>query len=142
MSKTRQTLCVNCHNQFTVEGHAWNKKYCSDKCEKEYRGYQGAYRGMATSTVGTIAELMVAIDLFKRGYSIFKALSPSCFCDLLAAKNGKILKIEVKTGYRNNKGDYGYGRARLEKRENYDILAIVVHSNNEINYLVGLELLE
>lgn len=43
--------------------------------------------------------MRVAADLMKQGYSVFRALSPACFCDLIAVKRDKVMQIEVRTGY-------------------------------------------
>lgn len=50
-----------------------------------------------TSTTGAIGELQVAVDLLRLGYQVFRAMSPSCPCDLVVMKNGKAVRVEVKT---------------------------------------------
>ena len=70
-----------------------------------YRRYNPARAvGLPTATVGAISELRVAIDLFEKGYEVFRALSPTCSCDLAILNDGKLLRVEVKTAYRNTKG--------------------------------------
>ena len=54
---------------------------------------------LSTATKGAIAELCVATDLMKKGYAVFRALSPNCFCDLVVYKDGISFYIEVRTGY-------------------------------------------
>ena len=54
-----------------------------------------------SSTVGAIAELAVACFLLKKGYEVYRPLSPSCSGDLLIEKNSKFIKIEVRSGYRH-----------------------------------------
>ncbi len=46
-----------------------------------------------------MSELLVSVDLMKKGYSVFRSISPACFCDLIAIKEGEIMKVEVRTGY-------------------------------------------
>jgi hypothetical protein len=48
--------------------------------------------------VGAIAELIVAVDLAKKGYEVFRSLSPACSSDLVAIKNKTKITIEVRTG--------------------------------------------
>ena len=48
-----------------------------------------------------MAELVIAADLMQKGYDVFRALSPHCFCDLLAVKAGRTIRVEVRTGYRS-----------------------------------------
>lgn len=53
---------------------------------------------------GALSELIASADLIKNGYEVYRALSPSSFCDLLAIKNGEIFKLEIRTAvYYSNK---------------------------------------
>jgi len=94
--------CVACGNDFiTCKG---NKKYCSPVCtNKLYREKTNRYvkNGIEipTGSVGAMSEMYVAGYLLENGYSVFRAMSPSCYCDLIAKKNGKTLEVEVRTGY-------------------------------------------
>jgi hypothetical protein len=54
---------------------------------------------LPTGTTGALSEMAAAMDLMMRGYEVFRALSPTCSCDLIAAKPGaSALRIEVRTG--------------------------------------------
>jgi hypothetical protein len=82
------------------------QKYCSKECSNEnQRKVSGRYVetvGVPTGTVGAISEMVVAADLMLRGYSVFRALSPSCYCDLIASnESGEVFHVEVRTGYFN-----------------------------------------
>ena len=81
-----------------------NKVYCSIKCGGDsFRERTGRKKALdlPTATVGAISELRLATDLMSKGYSVFRALSASCFCDFIAIKDGKMLRIEARTGYFN-----------------------------------------
>jgi hypothetical protein len=39
--------------------------------------------------------------MLKRGYSVFRTVSPSSFCDVIAVKAEECLFIEVRTGYKD-----------------------------------------
>lgn len=87
--------------------------------------------GLPTGTAGTISELLVGVDLLKRGYEVFRALSPSCSCDLSILKDGCLLRVEVKTGYRN--GATGNVITTTPKdRDHFDIFAIVIRGEEII----------
>jgi hypothetical protein len=58
---------------------------------------------LPTGTVGAIKELRVSVDLMSKGFHVFRALSPSCPCDLFAIKDGKQFDIEVRSARRNPK---------------------------------------
>ena len=48
---------------------------------------------------GSYNELRAALALMDRGYKVFRAMSPSFPCDLIALKAGKCLRVEVRTAH-------------------------------------------
>ncbi len=89
------------------------------------------------STTGAYHELKVSLDLISKGYEVFRALSPSCSCDLIALKNGKSLRVEVTTGAFQalRQGNTLYWAKHDPKK--YDLLVVVADSN--IYYMPELE---
>lgn len=79
--------------------------------------------------IGTIKELKVAIDLFNKGWDVFKALSLNRL-DLMAMKYDFKIGIEVKTAHRNKKGEIQYVKKILGK---YEYMALV--TEKEIIYI-------
>ncbi len=122
-------VCINCGEEIQVHkvkrtrGQA---KYCDPSCQKEYwkKKYAGQNTiwGVSSSTVGAINELRVSVDLLRRGYSVFRALSPSCPCDLVLLKDGDVFRVEVTTGHNSSNGRLYYPK---KDPQLYDILAIV-----------------
>lgn len=96
--------CVECGNGFKG---TLKQNRCSKACVLENEKYIKPYPGLPTGTVGAIQELRVSIDLMANGYEVFRAISPSCSCDLLALKNGKMFDVEVRTGYERKNGWVG-----------------------------------
>jgi len=96
--------CVYCGKALPL--NRW--RYCNDTCKSSYLSVryreQNPFSGQSTSTTGAISELRVAVDLMSKGYNVFRALSPSCPCDLAILKDGQLLKIEVRTTYRTASG--------------------------------------
>ena len=94
-------------------------------------------KGLLTSncgTEGTLGELIVAADLMRRGYQVFRAISPSCDYDLIILKGTHLLKVEVTKGYRDK------GVLRWPKHyKAYDVLA-VWEINSTITYIPELPL--
>lgn len=92
--------CEECGKDFVhIMQHT---KSCSDECRNKRMSKKfGRYsdKSIPSGTVGAITEMVISADLMKKGYSVFRALSPSCFCDVIAIKDKKILKVEIKTGY-------------------------------------------
>ena len=132
--------CRHCGKELVV-GEWKSIMYCSNVCRKEYliKKYQPSKdyeleHPLSSSTKGAINEYVVAIDLLRRGYAVFRACSPACKCDLVAWKNDRFLRVEVKTGsfreHSNWANYFGHGKA---KKINYDLLAIVV-DHSRISY--------
>lgn len=123
-------ICIICNKSYTPI--RTEQKYCSYDCRLEAarRKYKAGDSGLAKATVGTLAELRVAVDLLLKGYEVFRAVSSACSCDLAILKNGKLLRVEVKTGAYYNGKLY----ANKGKIHQYDILAIVDPIKNQILY--------
>lgn len=128
----RQQECKECHKTFITRRP--HQIFCSKKCQRNFhkKGYRARNpkSGLTSATVGAISELRVAIDLMFRGYATFRALSPSCPCDLAVLKDGKLLRIEVTSGYYSDKGKLYCNHHDSKK---YDVLAVV--TQEEIVYI-------
>ncbi|SRR6266481_7253395 len=126
--------CLVCDKQFESK---WQRtKTCSLECHRtRIRKIEGRFADeyIPNGSVGALAELVVSADLLSKGFSVFRALSPSCFCDLIAVKGNKSLKIEVRTGYLHS----------ITKRLNFptktneqtDCFAVFERNSKEIFYL-------
>jgi len=79
---------------------------------------------MSTGDIGAVGELKTVVDLMSRGFEVFRAVSPAASCDLIALKEGKSVRVEVRTGRR------GRDRVLCNRRGNYDILAVVLPDGN------------
>ena len=101
------------------------QKYCSKECYLEWSGKKSAWKGLASGTVGAIQEYRVGVELLIKGYEVFRPLSPSCSCDLLAMKDGKIIKLEVRTAYQNKVGKIVCSKKNI--RAEYLALALPKH---------------
>jgi hypothetical protein len=95
--------CACCLNEPRIV-RGQRSKFCSDQCRRAFyrqrNGLSSAYPGLPSASVGAIGELRVSVDLLAKGYEVFRAVSASCSCDLAILKNGRLLRIEVRTGYR------------------------------------------
>jgi hypothetical protein len=132
--KHRTEVCINCGG-FIIEPKT-NKVYCSDACGAEYRNnnfYTANQRlpiKIKSATTGAAHELVVCVDLMKRGWHVFRAQSPSCPCDLIAMNDNQLLRIEVTTGT-----IVKHGIAFPKKKDSYifDFIAVVTH-NHDIHW--------
>jgi len=77
---------------------------------------------------GSYAEYVAALDLMRRGFEVFRAMSNQAPCDLIASKSGQFYRIEVKfaSGIR--------GRHPKFTAENFDVVALV-SSDSSVSYL-------
>lgn len=115
----------------------FNKYPATKTCSKECRDLRlakitGRYadRSISACTSGAMSEYAVALDLMGKGYSVFRAMSPACFCDLLISKvNSAILRVEVKTGYISERGSLCHPPIVSKYKNSVDILGI--YSRNE-----------
>lgn len=92
---------------------------------------------MPNGTVGAVSELIVSVDLMRKGYHVFRALSAHCPCDLIAMDAGRVIRIEVRTGIVNPTGSISYPRSGLSKHA-YDVMAIVIRGV-EVQYIPDLK---
>jgi len=74
--------------------------------------------GISPGSLGAAYELAVAADLIRRGFSVFRNLSPNGSTDLLACKNNRVLRVQVKergldtTGANDVSAEYNGGNIR------------------------------
>jgi len=96
--------CIVCKHKF--ETNQPKKQCCSVECYKKYiktlNGYNNPIK-LSHGTMGALSELIVATDLYKKGYEIYRSLSPSSSSDLVIKKNNKLISIEVRTVIERNK---------------------------------------
>jgi len=79
--------------------------------------------GLTSSDHGALNELRVSIDLMGKGYKIFRALNPNAPFDLIAYKNKKLYKIEVRTRVFKKDGTLSPGK---KERDDTDVYAWVM----------------
>lgn len=132
-------ICPQCGITFKIIGRPWNKKYCSKECTKKM--YHVPFRlskDVPSGTVGAIAELEVCSDLLKRGYSVFRSVSPSSNFDLIAFKDRQMISVEVRTGYfQRTNGNLMFPKNETDKAQYY---AVVTHHDRKIYYIPELEI--
>lgn len=124
--------CERCGTPIPSERSGSRVRFCSNRCRSQsYQKEVGILGlGLPKGATGAISELLVSADLLRRSYEVFRSVSAHCSCDLAILKEGKLLKVEVTTGYRNKRtGNLLCSKRRSEK---FDILAVVV--SGEIIY--------
>lgn len=106
-------VCPECGKTFSQIRK--NTKFCCRTCKCSFYRKQYAVKrqfiNIPPGSVGAIQELRVCADLLAKEFEVFRAVSPSCSCDVLALKKGKYYDIEVRTAY-----DTKHGRHRVSRR--------------------------
>ncbi len=146
MANNNNVLCSFCgkpvkpnlNNPFQPTRFQKNK-FCSHDCYKAYyKAFtNSSFRGKTSATTGAISELRVSIDLLSKGYHVFRALSPSCPCDLAIIINNHVLRIEVRTAMVSPHGTLYRTINKRDDPNNIDVYAWV--TANEIIYEPPIE---
>jgi len=91
--------CMVCGEPVPPRRERYHAKYCSSACSRKIHKLESTNStGVPPGTVGAIGELRVASDLLMKGYDVFRAMSPSCSCDLIIKRDSSIQRVEVRTG--------------------------------------------
>ena len=120
-------VCSFCGGEFKTTRP--QKKFCSIDCRRIFT--QNEYRkrnllsAVSSGTRGAIGELTICVDLLSKGYEVFRSVSPTSSCDLAILKDGKLLKVEVRTGYRSRSGNLMFKKTD----RGHDIYAVVIGNN-------------
>lgn len=141
--ETIDVTCRSCGNPVPADRQRYRSKYCTNRCSRDYqkklyREANGRVSTLPTGTAGAISELLVAADLLRRGYAVFRALSQSCSCDLAILKGSQLLRVEVRSGYRTVNGAVSSSIQSKDKGR-YDLLAVVFRADGSIHYTPSLD---
>ena len=93
MKNYKIRICKNCGKEFSYYIAA--QKYCNVNCRKKPN--QAQYPGINRTNAGAVSELLVCADLLKKGFEVFRSVSPVASCDLIVKKNNIIYDVEVKS---------------------------------------------
>ena len=109
--------CLNCPKETPHDRHRRKARFCDKACARAWAA--GLYRDanpaptISSGKTGTISELLIAADLLRRGFDVFRAVSQSCSCDLAVLRDGKLYRIEVKTATRSISGHLHYPKKNI-----------------------------
>ncbi len=129
--------CAGCGKALTGRR---GKKFCSLSCRRaKDRALSAALHGehgnsgISSSSVGAMHELVVSADLIKRGYEVFRAVSPANSCDLIIlTKARRTFRVEVTTGHYTRTSSSIFFPPK--KKDRFDLLAVVL-PNWKIQYI-------
>jgi hypothetical protein len=95
-----------------AEGREWKRKDPSPLAH------------LRASEIGALSEMAACSDLLRRGYQVFRALSPSAPCDLVVLAENRCYRVEVKTAHRSGSGRLGFATRDFDPTK-HDVLALV-----------------
>ena len=92
--------CVRCGNKIPEDRAMRHSIFCTNDCRnkrqnEQYQQFKNPQ--LTTGTKGAFRELIVAADLMSKGIEIYRAMSPSSSCDLVAKHRELFYGVEVKT---------------------------------------------
>ena len=122
--------CPACGREFTP--NTFGQTYCGRTCKLSAVSQRPSNArllppdGLPTGTTGAAAEMLVISDLLMRGYYVFRSCSANAPFDVVAIKEGKVLKVEVTTGVRCVSGRLSWP-AHIKHKDSYTHLAVVSH---------------
>lgn len=124
-------------------------RYCSNACAATRTrralspGYdENGYGALSKNAIGAAHELMVCADLVRRGFHVFRAVSPDTPCDIIALRSDcQTFRVEVKTAQRQPGGQPRPVTGKRLRTDQHDVLALVCH-NGEITYRPELGVLQ
>jgi len=127
--------CPNCEREF--EPARTDQIYCSPACQRRKNRPDLDWRSeIGRGNSGAYSELIVAATLIKFGYYVFRNVGPNGPCDLIALKDNRCLRIEVKTEVPCSKQiptHKGY-----ELGQDYDVMA-VTHFDGGVSFYPELK---
>ena len=99
-------MCKYCNNSIGDKAKILYNTFCSIQCLRKYTKEEslgGSPPNINKSDKGILGEHAVIADLIRKGFNVFKAVNRHSPFDLLIEKDDIIMKVEVKTGGRNDK---------------------------------------
>lgn len=138
---TEKKPCKGCDKEIPARA---NKLYCGVNCpgRSSYQHSVNKILGLSPGTVGAMSELLVSIDLMKKGYDVYRALSPASGSDIIAIKGETILKLEIRTGHYSKRSDGSVGLNYVTKRLDGKHPVVFTYADYKIHYITLPELNE
>jgi hypothetical protein len=134
------TKCDECGTEFVAR--VSHGRFCSRACRQKENLRKWRERNrkpdsgyVAPGSTGAMHEMLVCVDLLRKGYAVFRSVSPHSPFDLVAIKEGLPVSLEVTTGCYTTTGRITHP---TKDRAKFDHLVIVTHEG-EIIYQPPLD---
>ena len=120
-----ERTCAHCGERFIAPSAKMIKRFCSQRCRNLSYFPQRATQ-VDRHMAGVLNELAVVRDLAERGYEVFRPVSTKASCDIIALREGRVVRVEVRHGFLRRDGTVSYVRKRDGRA--YDVFVAVVGS--------------
>lgn len=84
---------------------------------------------MCPGDVGAAHEMLVCVDLLRKGYQVYRSVSPSASFDLAVFRQGELTAVEVTTGLYSPQGGIVHPPKDTSR---FDVLAVVMRDGKII----------
>jgi hypothetical protein len=123
--------CVRCGSLIRGCNSRYRKldgicQVCRTKERRDKSPKPVMFPNIIKGNVGAIGELEVSALLFKKGYQVFRAMSPSSPVDLIILKGKNMIRVEVCVD--STRGIERFPYPKLNKLQDFDLLAVIRHS--------------
>lgn len=143
-----KVICRGCEKEFLAKNKT--RAYCNSRCQRDSKfklfqenSHRTVFMGdsIPDGTVGAIHELVVSVDLMRKGFHVFRAQSPACPCDLICLGNEKTMRVEVKTGRWKLNGSLVYSSVK-NTTDRFDVLAVVLYDGSIVYHDSNLKIID
>jgi hypothetical protein len=125
-----QDTCQQCGKPIKARRHTTSQLFCTRRCaNKKERNKIPRNEFTSTGDCGAFNELTVCADLLRKKFHVFRSVSPTGPCDLIAMKKNTLWRIEVTTGCHRKDGSVGWVP---HNPANYDVIAVVLPNGSVI----------
>lgn len=119
--------CRHCLKPITGKWVSTSRVFCGKACARLWRGgriieLNGLRPPLSSGHIGALHELLACADLIRRGYEVFRAVSPASPFDLIIFSKRGMERVEVRTAVRMPDGTI-----RTNSSDRCDILAMVFY---------------
>ena len=127
-----EKICIICNNKFMTCRKC--QLVCGIECRRKYYKQKNKTFDLSTGKIGAIGELLVSVDLMKKGFEVYRALSSASSSDLIIKKDNKISTIEVRAGRILSNNEVSYPTNDIRS----DVIAVIILQQNIIKYFPDL----
>lgn len=137
MTNVINKICKFCGKPFL--GKTNKATFCNKTCSSQYYIKLKLPHHNITAnptTIGAIGELFACFDLLKKGFQVFRAVSPSSDADIIAEKDNVIYRFEVRTGRYDVNNQLVYSNKKTIGKS----VIVITLNDNKAHYVTNPEI--